>query len=223
MRKGFTLIELLVVIAIIAILAAILFPVFARAREKARQSSCSSNLKQWALASLMYAQDYDERLCRGYTRGPTDPTAPGPGPWYDALQPYVKNAQLRSCPSDPSAGYSYGWNTELHNTLPKLAQIMKPAETILLADGKRIQRDNPNFVDMEPTTWGRRDHCHWQIHFPGAGAWNGGSCCPDSRRIDVRHNDGVNVAWADGHVKWERGNKLIMYPRGDPNCLWDLN
>ena len=69
MRKGFTLIELLVVIAIIAILAAILFPVFAKAREKARQTSCLSNVKQIALGMLMYAQDYDERLCAGYVYG----------------------------------------------------------------------------------------------------------------------------------------------------------
>ncbi len=73
-RKGFTLIELLVVIAIIAILAAILFPVFARAREKARQTSCLSNLKQLSLGVLMYAQDYDERLPMLYfnTGGPTE-------------------------------------------------------------------------------------------------------------------------------------------------------
>ncbi|MBC7289450.1 MAG: DUF1559 domain-containing protein, partial [Armatimonadetes bacterium] len=87
MRKGFTLIELLVVIAIIAILAAILFPVFARAREKARQASCMSNLKQLALAMLMYAQDYDENL-------PLSLTAPGDwwnDTWKARISPYVKN------------------------------------------------------------------------------------------------------------------------------------
>ncbi len=94
-RRGFTLIELLVVIAIIAILAAILFPVFARAREKARQTSCLSNVKQLSLGVLMYTQDYDERLpycdCNAYSSGTN---------WAISTQPYVKNAQIFVCPSD---------------------------------------------------------------------------------------------------------------------------
>ncbi|MCD6352263.1 MAG: DUF1559 domain-containing protein, partial [Armatimonadetes bacterium] len=90
MRRGFTLIELLVVIAIIAILAAILFPVFAKAREKARQASCMSNLKQIALGLLMYVQDYDGRfMC----------IRQGPGGWNKNVQPYVKNWQVFVCPS----------------------------------------------------------------------------------------------------------------------------
>ena len=100
MRRGFTLIELLVVIAIIAILAAILFPVFARAREKARQASCQSNLKQIALAHLMYAADYDQKFCIS-----TPPCVAGHGndgltpPWWMCILPYVKNSQLFVCPS----------------------------------------------------------------------------------------------------------------------------
>ncbi|MCX7598723.1 MAG: DUF1559 domain-containing protein, partial [Armatimonadetes bacterium] len=108
MRKGFTLIELLVVIAIIAILAAILFPVFARAREKARQTSCLSNIKQITLAALMYIQDYDERWTASRL-STTNPPAPG-GPyatpycgtiywWWDMVKPYVKNDQIIICPS----------------------------------------------------------------------------------------------------------------------------
>ncbi len=86
-RNGFTLIELLVVIAIIAILAAILFPVFAQAREKARQTSCLSNLKQIALGKIMYAQDYDESLPLGaYFPNPAQPVTM----WYDIIEPYVK-------------------------------------------------------------------------------------------------------------------------------------
>ena len=82
-RRGFTLIELLVVIAIIAILAAILFPVFAQAREKARQATCTSNMKQIGMATLMYATDYDEQLPWGYNY--TVKTT-----WYDLVEPYVK-------------------------------------------------------------------------------------------------------------------------------------
>jgi prepilin-type N-terminal cleavage/methylation domain-containing protein len=104
MRKStaFTLIELLVVIAIIAILAAILFPVFAQARERARAASCLSNMKQYGLAILMYNQDYDERFA-----GPFIPYTAQPWPWPcetiywfpDLLLPYVKNKQLKFCPS----------------------------------------------------------------------------------------------------------------------------
>src|SRR5664279_2671514 len=103
MRRGFTLIELLVVIAIIAILAAILFPVFAKAREKARQSSCSSNVKQIALGALMYAQDYDEILPCAWQYCP-NPTQVYFG---NLIMPYIKNSQIFQCPSD-SAPTTWG-------------------------------------------------------------------------------------------------------------------
>ena len=100
-KKGFTLIELLVVIAIIAILASILFPVFARARENARRSSCQSNLKQIGLGMLQYTQDFDEKLPLVYVgqidRGPGD-TYPG-YTWHDQIYPYVKSEQVFNCPS----------------------------------------------------------------------------------------------------------------------------
>ena len=106
-KRGFTLIELLVVIAIIAILAAILFPVFARAREKARQASCASNLKQYGLAFLMYAQDYDERLPR-YRQGTSSPSC-GVS-WQDQVEPYIRNRQIVVCPSTGNVNTSYGVN-----------------------------------------------------------------------------------------------------------------
>jgi len=121
-RKAFTLIELLVVIAIIAILAAILFPVFARARENARRASCQSNLKQIGLGIMQYTQDYDEKLpmvrwsyadsvasgtprhahMGGYTSGGGngDPWVTG---WPDLIQPYTKSSQVLYCPSDTRA------------------------------------------------------------------------------------------------------------------------
>jgi len=110
LRKGFTLIELLVVIAIIAILAAILFPVFARARENARRSSCSSNMKQVALGVMQYNQDYDEKfpipLTSGGAAGNSVPDRPWDNVygqnslgWEHGIQPYVKSTQLFRCPS----------------------------------------------------------------------------------------------------------------------------
>src|SRR5579864_1016576 len=104
-RRGFTLIELLVVIAIIAILAAILFPVFAQAREKARQTSCLSNMKQIGLAAIMYVQDYDEEYSPIRV---ADITGPNGEPdaiitWRNVIQPYIKNLDVFSCPSNPNA------------------------------------------------------------------------------------------------------------------------
>jgi prepilin-type N-terminal cleavage/methylation domain-containing protein/prepilin-type processing-associated H-X9-DG protein len=102
-KSGFTLIELLVVIAIIAILAAILFPVFARARENARRSSCQSNLKQIGLGIMQYTQDYDEILPMG---GDNSAGAGGQrlSPWHSVVQPYVKSTQIFKCPSNSRTG-----------------------------------------------------------------------------------------------------------------------
>lgn len=100
-RPGFTLIELLVVIAIIAILAAVLFPVFAQAREKARQTSCLSNMKQMAIALVSYSTDYDETMPVAFPRMPAINGGNSKDmPWDSQLQPYVKSVQVFTCPSD---------------------------------------------------------------------------------------------------------------------------
>src|SRR5207247_1686725 len=109
-QGGFTLIELLVVIAIIAILAAILFPVFAQAREKARSSSCLSNQKQIALAFSMYSQDYDETYPPGFF---TDPVTSITYRWEDSVKPYIKGGNvggILTCPSASSRAYAYSMN-----------------------------------------------------------------------------------------------------------------
>jgi prepilin-type N-terminal cleavage/methylation domain-containing protein/prepilin-type processing-associated H-X9-DG protein len=112
-KHGFTLIELLVVIAIISILASILFPVFARARENARRSSCLSNQKQIGLGMMQYVQDYDEHMVPGFITYPTNSyryangTVGTTAPWYDIIFPYVKNWQVLNCPSANSdIGYA---------------------------------------------------------------------------------------------------------------------
>ena len=131
-RPGFTLIELLVVIAIIAILAAILFPVFAKAREKARQSSCSSNAKQWGLAIMQYVQDYDETYFPRYQPIVVYPPPTGAIWWIDSpglpmlISPYVKNDQLVVCPS-ATGRLGYGYNGVLINGDIKMAAIQAPA------------------------------------------------------------------------------------------------
>src|SRR5665213_681011 len=146
-RKGFTLIELLVVIAIIAILAAILFPVFAKVREKARQTTCASNEKQIGLAILQYTQDYDEKLPAGapgvYDAAVSQGRGAGTG-WAGCVRPYVKSIDLFHCPDDPTtsgnfAGFtfypvSYGMNTFLANTTQ--ASVVLPSNTIMVSETK---------------------------------------------------------------------------------------
>lgn len=151
-QKGFTLIELLVVIAIIAILAAILFPVFAQAREKARQASCLSNEKQVGLALLQYLEDYDEQYpsgSRDYALNNTPQTNPfeaGLG-WAGQIYPYTKSAAILKCPDDSTSSvnaqngtealypvsYSYNFNVALK---PAQATLTSPASTVMLAEVK---------------------------------------------------------------------------------------
>lgn len=144
--RGFTLIELLVVIAIIAILAAILFPVFAKAREKARQVSCLSNMNQLGLGIMQYVQDYDEMYpgTAYYGEG-----------WAELVFPYVKSTGVFSCPDDVTQPQSWqvGWTTQVsyvanswvidykntqNNGAASMAQLIAPASTVLLFEGNHI-------------------------------------------------------------------------------------
>ncbi len=204
---GFTLIELLVVIAIIALLAAVLFPVFAKAREKARQTSCASNLKQLGLAWLMYAQDYDETACPSYyfangsfrtelgwdfTLGPASgQVRPG------LLGAYANSGAIHQCPDftgpafgRPYTGYAYnatylGGDDYSHSPTAqmwpacKLAQIGLPAATAAFADGGygTTTPNAENYLRAPSDT----------LLLPGG-------------LVDFRHTLTANVAYADGHV-----------------------
>jgi prepilin-type N-terminal cleavage/methylation domain-containing protein/prepilin-type processing-associated H-X9-DG protein len=125
-RRGFTLIELLVVIAIIAILAAILFPVFAQARDKARAASCLSNTKQMGLGITMYAQDYDETYPQAYWYANDFNGADGYNQWSGMIQPYVKNVGVFVCPSDPNKGLP-PTNPGLDNQAPRISYVANAA------------------------------------------------------------------------------------------------
>jgi prepilin-type N-terminal cleavage/methylation domain-containing protein/prepilin-type processing-associated H-X9-DG protein len=200
-RSGFTLIELLVVIAIIAILAAILFPVFARARENARRASCQSNLKQIGLGVLQYTQDYDERFPNSYFG--TDSVG-----WSERIQPYLKSVQIYQCPSEtngPDAnpvnnGYSdYFFNVSLSfngvdNTGRNQAELLNSALTIMAGDGQSGPSGN------------RTRGCAYATALAHG---SGGGCDASGRAIlpaGTRHLDGSVFLFADGHVKWYRGS-----------------
>ena len=202
-RVGFTLIELLVVIAIIAILAAILFPVFARAREKARQSSCLSNVKQLQLAIMQYVQDYDEMMPTCWT-GQTTYEHPY---WYEKAEPYLKNTQVFLCPSARNYttiayGYNYMYLGSTSGTgAVSIADIERPSEMLIFCDSYD-DGSAGNFHVYAPSAW--------TIH-GGTYDENG------TGNVDPRHNEGANVGWADGHAKWFKLNAL------DDETLWDRN
>jgi prepilin-type N-terminal cleavage/methylation domain-containing protein/prepilin-type processing-associated H-X9-DG protein len=209
-RAGFTLIELLVVIAIIAILAAILFPVFAQAREKARQTTCLSNQKQLGTAMSMYLQDYDERYPNWRTVVPKSADNPNAKiTWVENMQPYCKNKNIWICPSDNIAAeakalglgggtvaqnsywlnaYIFRWSGNAPNWPPSvtLAEINYPATSIVYCDGP--VNDGQHVWPGPPVEW-----C---------------GTAPACVASQQRHSGGINFSFADNHSRWYRVDQL---------------
>jgi prepilin-type N-terminal cleavage/methylation domain-containing protein/prepilin-type processing-associated H-X9-DG protein len=232
-REGFTLIELLVVIAIIAILAAILFPVFAQAREKARAASCLSNNKQIALAFSMYKQDYDE----------TYPPAVDPvtGLWWEtSVSPYIKGGNvggILTCPSAASRAYAYSMNWSMSGASD--ASASRPADTILTADAAQAPKEAsttktdpayqlPQSAPYFAYTYKGLGEKYWTTA-PNFATFKGdpnATIVPAAEHNDdsnnslgemrYRHNTGVNGAFADGHTKYLRQGQSKLW-QWDPD------
>ena len=223
--RGFTLIELLVVIAVIAILAALLFPVLARARDKGRQASCASNLKQIGLAATLYIQDYDETYPLGHTPADNPLTLFDGGGDYEPhfielVRPFIKNTKNQGvwrCPSDPSPRVTKeGDKLEFHVSYSvngwfeygtALSQIDRPAEKIHV---------------LESTD---DDHFHWwelgrkQESDPYVTLDQLPKKTFTEQTAPTRHSEGANYLYADQHVKWSHFAALWGTTR-DTNAFW---
>jgi prepilin-type N-terminal cleavage/methylation domain-containing protein/prepilin-type processing-associated H-X9-DG protein len=225
-RRAFTLIELLVVIAIISLLAAILFPVFARARENARRTSCLSNERQLGMAFQQYFQDYDERFPLLGKKLGADTDAPVETSWVYTMQAYIKSPQMLRCPSDTTQAWANpaDWNTptitarrtsytlngffpegnskpEQGGNFPHIASVQKPASVILLAESAEKKAS-----DGSPFT-GNYFHAHVYDPPTSTGHWVADKQRPDDIAYE-RHLGGFNVAYLDGHAKFVRWEQV---------------
>ena len=230
-RRGFTLIELLVVIAIIAILAAILFPVFQKVRENARRTSCLSNMKQIGIAAIQYTQDYDELYPCGLVD--VDGTGHYGRGWAGQIYSYVKSAGAYKCPDDSTAPYvaasgaiapvlSYAANLNLLETVynkpsaASLAKLQSSSKTVLLCEffGSAVFLTDPaegrsqvvTGVNSLPYGYGK-----YQTGWLGNRDASTGNAAYSSTQFDKPvgvHGDGSNFLMADLHAKWLRGSQV---------------
>ena len=211
LKKAFTLIELLVVIAIIAILAAILFPVFGRARENARRTSCLNNMKQIGLGLMQYTQDYDEAIPLGSSGGVNY----GMRGYAGRIMPYVKSEQLFVCPSSTLQGirisYAGSGNPSTSNRF--LASFIAPSKTVALMEfegnnyGSNFTQnglDAPRFgndqgLGVDP---GNQNLMTGRLN----SSWTDDSVYPTDQ--PAQHLEGSNWLFFDGHAKWLKGSQV---------------
>lgn len=226
-RKAFTLIELLVVISIISLLAAILFPVFARARESARRASCMSHLKQIGLGMMQYVQDYDERYSPPFYNpigvAQSDKSKPsgkynisdGAAPasyylsWMDFIFPYVKSVQIFSCPAQPTDTYSasYGYSSAISGRYR--TSFGGGAGTVPIHSAE-ITR--PAEIIMVPE-WSRIYGVYARPI-----EWGNYARSANNRNTVAPHLEGGNIGYADGHVKWMPIAKMQATASGSGAC-----
>lgn len=223
-RKGFTLIELLVVIAIIAILAAILFPVFAKAREKARQASCLSNVKQMTSAAMMYVQDYDETfMCANLNL--SEPF------WPFQLEPYIKSWNVFDCPSNsvwtsrsstpwppyvfPGGYPDYCFIYALWDGRPTQPPALRGPTTLA-----SVPEPADKFLCFDSCTFIGGSY-GYALTASQCGQWAGPTTsCPNSENVQgsflsgspnlkyLPHSGGANFGFIDGHAKWQSGGQI---------------
>ena len=236
-KRGFTLIELLIVIAIVAILAALLFPVFQKVRDSARRAACGSNLKQLSLALIQYTQDNEEHYPQGNYVDPWGYQGRG---WAGEVYPYVRSTAVFRCPDDPTAlpavSYCFNSNLDGHQAGGALMTSVAPASTVLLSETYGVSADpsNPDegnsagghgndggagFVDYSGAD------AHWVTGIMGQPAWadglNGGGYGNQTQGV---HAGGANFALEDGHVKWLRPERVSPgFPAPDPATDQNLN
>ena len=233
--RGFTLIELLVVIAIIAILAAILFPVFAQARDKARSVSCLSNMKQLGLALTMYFQDYDEKVLPRYAACPsTGPTGKDQLLWTGLLQPYIKNKGIFVCMSAINTNYadqwkqwdttvdplntrgrvSVGYNQTIsgwyYGTPDGCGEMILPTLPQVQVPAKNVM-----FADSVSGELGGG----FRGYLFGNTGLNVPYTATPAGSMGARHQEGTNLAFFDGHAKWYKGKSLLWNPNATINCI----
>ena len=233
MKKGFTLIELLVVIAIIAILAAILFPVFAQAREKARASSCLSNTKQFGTALLLYMDDYDETYPRKTSQDPNDAPTDASYPakkfaghwvdwwfgggqtatWMDYIFPYVKNTNMYICPSASKKAPGYGYNVCMQglynnsgdvNTWVPASQSMIKNTAETVCFGDSCQvNNNYGVTTFQPSFLWTEQQLKDHASEGAENYYKTNA----GYKSGLRHNEGANFTMADGHAKYYKNGQ----------------